>query len=470
MNDYRQNISLEEIIVYCKKVCGANYVIVDSKQKIKYGNDHTSDLFFEADVVVKPNSTEQVASIVSFGNIYNIPITPRGGGSGVTGGALPIHGGILISLERLNKIISINAIDNYIIAEAGVVTNKLCSEVEKLNLCFPIPPSSSSYSFIGGNVAENSGSVKSCKYGSTANFVLNLEVVLPTGEIIWTGSNVVKNSTGFNLTQLFVGSEGLLGIITKIVYRLIPKLHEEVYMLVAFKNLHNACSAVISIKQSGINPSAVELIGNEALKLTSSYLNEKLPLIDEGINSHLLIILEEMKTKTLTDNIESLRLMLGEYAEGHIYVAYSSEEKKKLSKLRFSIGEAMTQNGKTYRDIDACVPLSRLLEHLSKVEMICYKYKIKLVYFGHAMDGNVHTMLLTEKNESFYECANIESAAREVYISAVKNGGVISGEHGIGMLQKEFMQIQFSDKQLSLMLSIKRLLDPNGILNLGKVF
>lgn len=462
---------LSEISDHLSKICGNQHVFTSAEELFFYGMDQTLDLHFPFDVLVKPGTADEIASVLKVCNTYKIPVTPRGGGSGVTGGALPVRGGVVLSLERLNKIIKVDKTDAYVIAEAGVVTADLCREVEKSGLCFPVEPSSSHFSFIGGNVAENAGSIRSCKYGTTTQYVLNLEVVLADGTIIWTGANVRKNVTGLNLTQLFVGSEGVLGIITKVVYRLLPAQGLTVSLLAAFEDVQSACNAVIDIRRSAIFPSAVELIGHNALKITAEYLKEPLPLMSQEVKAHLLLEFQHHNKEMLNDEIDRTVAVIEKYIPPEdILFADNDTGRKQLWKLRFSIGNAIKNDASDYRDIDISVPLSFLYQYIGGVEEICARNNIAVAWFGHAMDGNLHTMLLTKKRDRLNGYNINETAIREIYTYAISNGGVISGEHGIGFLQKEFMDIQFSVSHLALIKKIKALFDPNGILNPGKLF
>ena len=451
------------------KICGNDFVITNADVLYPYGKDQTLDLHFPFDILVKPATAEEISAILKCCNNYKIPVTPRGGGSGVTGGALPVRRGLVLSLERLNKILCIQKTDAYVIAESGVVTSDLCEQVEKVGLYFPIAPSSASYSFVGGNVAENAGSIYSCRYGSTAQYVINLEVVLPNGEVIWTGANVSKNASGLNLTQLFVGSEGILGVITKVVYRLLKKPPHEVSLLAGFESLKDACEAVKAIKESTVIPAAVELIDQYALTVTSAYLKGPLPLINEHIKAHLLVHLQEGCESSLTHSMETIAALLEKYSNENILIGSNTAEKEKLWKLRFSIGAALTNGNRKYRDIDIVMPVSELYSYLLKIEDISRRYSVAIACFGHAMDGNLHTMLAMEEHISDDQEKRFARAVKEIYAYAIKNGGIISGEHGIGFLQKEFMSMQFSKSQISLMKDIKQLLDPNGVLNPGKV-
>lgn len=465
-----QNIDIaEQIKEFFVNICGESYVITDNSKLYPYSKDLTLNLSFPFDILIKPGNSDEIVAILTYCNKHKVPVTPRGGGSGVTGGALPVNRGVILSLERLNKIIEVNTFDGYVLAEAGVITADLCAAVEKEGLYFPVAPSSSAFSFIGGNVAENAGSINSCKYGTTSDYVLNLEVVLPTGEVIWTGANVSKNATGFNITQLFVGSEGTLGIITKIVYRLIHKPRYEVSLLVNFTSTQVAILAIKELKKIAVHPSAVELIGLNALHMTAVYLNKPLPLINQEMNCHVLIQLQEEHEQVLYQSMELIATVFEKYSGEQILIANTQSEKEKLWMLRHNIGAAMVSEGRKYRDIDVAVPLSMLDKYIARTEEICRKQGILLVYFGHALDGNLHTMLVMNEKMTTDEERKLTITVKEIYSYAIELGGVISGEHGIGYLQKEFMNLQFSSEQLRTMKQLKMLFDPNGILNPGKI-
>jgi glycolate oxidase len=455
-------VSTQHFVDLLSGISGSEYVLAYSGEIDSYGRDETLHFTFPFDILVRPGSPAEIGAIMKACNEYKVPVTPRGGGSGVTGGALPVMGGIVLSLERMNTIIGINREDSYVIAEAGVITADLCRAVEQEGLYFPVAPSSSAFSFIGGNVAENAGSIRSCRYGSTAQYVLNLEVVLPTGEIIWTGANVRKSATGIDLNHLFIGSEGILGIITKIVYRLLPIPVHTVFLLAGFGSLEDACRAIHGISRSNLSPSAVELICRNAMDITSAYLGGSLPLVKENIDAQLLIEVE-------VDNAVQMAEILGAHTTEDILAADTHLEKERLSMLRFNIGNAMTSGGKTYRDIDSTVPLSRLYDHIRHTEAVCRAHEMELVCFGHALDGNLHTMLMMDEAQGSGYGERLEKALHAIYGYALSNGGVISGEHGIGYLQKEFMSVQFTEDQLMVMRNIKRLFDPHHILNPGKI-
>ena len=456
-----------EIIEGFISICGNNFVRVNHGEKLKYSKDETIDYCFPFDVLIIPASTSEISDILKLCNKWQIPVTPRGGGSGVTGGALPVKRGVVLSLERLNKVIEINKEDDYAIVESGVITQTFCDQVEDLGMYFPVIPTSSNMSFTGGNVAENAGSIKSCKYGTTSDFILNLEVVLPNGEVIWTGRNVKKNVSGLNLTQLFVGSEGVLGVITKIVYRLIKKPKREVSFLLGFDSLRKACSMVLDLKSSEVSPSAVEFIGSEAIEMAKDFFDEDLPLTKSTINSHLLIQIEESDDDRITFYLETIFRLSKPHTKYDILVAQTSFEKDILWKIRMGLGAILTSNNGKYRDIDITVPVSNIYDYLKKIKDVASKYDIEIVRFGHVLDGNLHAMIRINK---FGTEERVNSVIREIYSYAISRGGTISGEHGIGYVQKELMPMQFSSEYLNLLKKIKMVFDPKGILNPGKIF
>lgn len=451
-------------------ICGDRYVVTDTDLLYAYGKDQTLDLHFPFDILVKPGTPAEIAAIMKLANQHRIPVTPRGGGSGVTGGALPVKRGIVLSLERLDRIVGVHPADSYIVAESGAITEEVCKAAAAHGLYFPVAPSSAAYSFVGGNVAENAGSIYSCRYGTTSHYVLNLEVVLPSGDIIWTGANVMKNATGLNLTQLFTGSEGTLGIITKVVYRLLPAPLHETSLLAAFNSTEAACSALAAIKQSVVQPAAAELIGRRALEVTAAFLPGPLPLVNDHVQAHVLLHLQENSEAAMWEAIEKTAAILEPYTTEEILTGSSASERERLWQVRFNIGAALTAGNRRYRDIDIAVPLSGLYDYIQEVEKICAAHQVPVASFGHALDGNLHTMLQLDAQQNAEEDDRVEQAVQAIYAYAIRNGGVISGEHGIGLIQQPLMNLQFTAPHLALMQGIKQLFDPNGILNPGKIF
>jgi glycolate oxidase len=459
---------IREIFSRLESICGTGNVFLYTPELSDYGKDETMEIQFPFDILVKPETSGEISMILQTCNEYKIHITIRGGGSGVCGGALSINGGLILSLEKMNKIITINEIDGYVIAEAGVVTKDLCDAVERKGLYFPVSPSSSAYSFVGGNVSTNAGSINSCKFGKTGNYVLNLEVVLPTGEVIWTGANVRKNSSGLNFTQLFVGSEGVLGIITKVVYQLLPMPDNEVIILAGFNNLEATIEALHALKKSNLKLSMAELLSPGAIHSTAAYLSEKLPLVCDDVSYHLLLGMQYDSGKEYF--LELLGDIVYRHTTHELLVGETSLEKDRMMKIRNNIGAFLKSNNMTYRDIDASVPFSFLHEYIIKVEELSVKYNAALIYFGHALDGNLHVMLRQQKELTEEQIHLHDKVLKDIYQFVVACGGVISGEHGIGFFQREYMAIQYPPKNLEMMKQIKKLFDPNAIINTGNFF
>lgn len=467
-NYYSKKSQMQYLVDELVSICGVTGVFTKAEDLAPYERDETMNFRFPFEVLVKPSSADEVSKVLKCCNVYNIPVTPRGGGSGVTGGALPVNGGIVLSTERLNKIISLNEVDGYVVAEAGVITDDLCAFVEEKGFYFPVSPTSRSSSFIGGNVAENAGSIHSCKYGSVSRYVLNLEIVLPTGEIIWTGANVSKNATGLDITHLFVGSEGIIGVITKVVFRLLPCFKKQVALLAAFDDMEKACKAVIALKKLTVVPSAVELLCADSIRLAKASIIERFPFTELYTKAHLIVELSAFDDYEIDTGLTDVFNILEVYSSENILYGVTNDEKRKIWSLRRNIGNALTSNGRFYRDIDICVPVSFLYQYIIFIEDLRNKENLDLIYFGHAFDGNLHTMLLFTDTNAI-EQERLESILQRIYQKVIDYEGVISGEHGIGMLQKDFMKMQFSNEHLQLFKKIKSLFDPNGIMNPGKV-
>ena len=453
-----------------QKIVGENYVITDSEEKYIYEQDNTGNLRFPCDCVVKPASSQEISAILQMCSEYALQVTVRGGGTGVTGGALPLYGGIVLSLERFNRILEIDTTNSWALVESGVVTQKLSDAAKDRGLYYPIVPGSGGSCLIGGNISTGAGSHRSARYGTIRDYVINLEVVLPTGEIMWTGANTTKNSSGFNLTQLFVGSEGTLGVITRALLKLVPFPSHEIVLLSAFDSTKNAISAIEDIAMAGISPSSVELICEDALWHTAEYLKYDFPLLDLKTKAHLLVELDAYEHHELMSRAEKSTTIIEQHTDQEILVGDTTESKKKLWQLRECIGEAMTQNGLQYRDVDICVPRSQLLNYLEGVQNICRQHDLRTASFGHAWDGNLHTMILLSDEESIFPNEKVDKALEEIHHFGGELGGVISGEHGIGLLQRDLFRMLSSERKMELVRGIKKLFDPAGIINKDKIF
>jgi glycolate oxidase len=451
-----------------KKIVGEKFAFVDEDMLRHYAHDETEDLHYFPEVVIKPRTAEEISAVLKICNKEKIPLTPRGGGTGLSGGALPHLGGVLLSTERMNSILQIDEQNLQVTTEPGVITEVLQDAVKEKNLFYPPDPSSKGSCFIGGNVAENSGGPKAVKYGVVKDYVLNLEVVLPTGEIIWTGANVLKNATGYSLTQLIVGSEGTLGIVTKIVLKLIPLPKYDLLMLVPFNSAENACASVSAIFRAGYTPSAIEFMERDALEWVSKFV-ESTVKIEDGVQAHLLIEVDGNNMDVLMQDMEGISDVVQKFECGEILFAEDAQQKTELWKMRRRVGEAVKSHS-IYKEEDAVVPRAELPVLLNAVKEIGKKYSFHSVCYGHAGDGNLHINIIKGSLTNEEWNGSLKEGIREIFVLVKKLGGTISGEHGIGLVQKEYMDIVFDKTQMRLMKEIKKVFDPNNILNPGKIF
>lgn len=457
----------EQDIRFFQSIEGLECIIDEETLEI-YSHDETEDIRSLPQIVLKPDSVEQISQVMQYCFTNEIPVTPAGARTGLSGGAIPVRGGVLLSMEKFNRILNVDEKNHQVTTEPGVITQVLQDHVKEKGLFYPPDPASKGSCFIGGNVSENSGGPKAVKYGVTADYVLNLEVVLPNGEIIWTGANVLKNATGYNLTQLIVGSEGTLAIITKIVLRLIPHPTHDLLMLVPFYSAEEACRAVADIFRAGITPSGLEFMERDALIWTKEFLDDDSIYVGDDHGAHLLIEVDGFDPEVLMKDCERIMEVLDAFETDEILFAESQAQKDKLWKLRRSVGEAVKANS-IYKEEDTVVPRFELPRLLHTVKAIGNKYGFKSVCYGHAGDGNLHVNII--KGEMSDEQWNNELtiAISELFEEVIKLGGTLSGEHGIGLVQRPYMHIAFTDTTLELMRSIKKSFDPKGILNPDKI-
>ncbi|MBN9350582.1 MAG: FAD-binding protein [Chitinophagaceae bacterium] len=458
-----------EIIDSFKKICGNEYVITNDEEKEKFTHDQTESLRFMPQVVIRARTAEEISNVLKICNQSLIPVTPRGAGTGLSGGALPNLGGVVITTERMNSILEIDEQNLQVITEPGVITEELQNAVKAKKLFYPPDPASKGSCFIGGNISEGSGGPKAVKYGVVKDYVLNLEVVLPSGEIMWTGANVLKNSTGYNLTQLVVGSEGTLCFVTKIVLKLIPYPEHDLLMLVPFKEVEKASEAVSAIFRAGYTPSALELMEIDALKIVSKEVDAGSIPISDDIAAHLIIEVDGNHEETLMTEMEAISELLQNFDCGEIYFADSSAQKESLWKLRRKVAEVVKRVGYTIEE-DTVVPRYRLPDLIKGVKNLGMEHGFTSVCYGHAGDGNLHIRIKKEGTSNSQDDPEIIKSLRALFTLVHNLGGTISGEHGIGLVQKGFMDIVFSETQLNLMRGIKKVFDPNNILNAGKIF
>ncbi len=462
-----KKINIDDLL-YLRDIVGDNYVFTEEEKLFSYSHDETEDLSFPPEVVVQPSNVNQVAAIIKYCNEKSISITPCGARTGLSGGSLPVFGGIALSIERLNSIVEIDERNLQATVEPGVINQVFREAVEKKGLFYPPDPASKGSCFLGGNIAENAGGPKALKYGVTKDYVLNLEVVLPTGDIIWTGANVLKNSTGYNLTQLMIGSEGTLGIITKIIFKLIPLPSRDLTMLVPFNSAEKACQSVSAVFNYGIIPSALEFIERDAIDWTLKYSDYKID-IQKDVQAHLLIEVDGDNLDLLYSDCEKIADIMQKFECGEILLADNERQKEQLWQIRRGISEAVKANS-IYKEEDTVVPRAELPNLLNGVKQIGNKYGFKSVCYGHAGDGNLHVNIIKANMSDNAWNTKLKLGIREIFELTKNLGGTISGEHGIGFVQKEYMDIVLSKKNIELQKGIKKLFDPNNILNPGKIF
>lgn len=458
-----------EILFALENIVGSTNIFSDLETRNHYGHDETEDYVFPPSIVVKPANANEISEVLKIANEYKIPTTPIGARTGLSGGALSIYQGIGLSMERLNKIIEIDEQNLQVIVEPAVITQVLREAVADKGLFYPVDPSSQGSCWIGGNVAENSGGARAVKYGVTKDYVLNMEVVLPNGEIIWTGANTLKNSTGYNLTQLMVGSEGTLGVITKIVLKLLPQNSYNVLMLVPFFKASQACEAVSAIFRAGIVPSALEFMERDAIDWTLKFVDGLNVKVKDNVEAHLLIEVDGNYPEILMHEAEKIMNVVEQFEIDEVLFADSEDQKNALWKMRRSVAEAVKSNS-IYKEEDTVVPRYVLPELLNGIKKIGNKYGFKSVCYGHAGDGNLHVNIIKSEMSDENWQTEVPKGIREIFELTVALKGTLSGEHGIGYVQKNFMDIAFSKVHLELMERIKYVFDPNNILNPGKIF
>lgn len=457
----------EKVLSKLVETVGKDAVLTDFEDLKLYSRDFTENLSFNPEAIVKPATTSEVSEIMKIANEFKIPVVPRGGGTGLSGGALPIHGGICLSMEKFKKIIEIDKENFQAIVEPGVITQVLQEECEKQNLYYPPDPASKGSSFLGGNLAECSGGPRAVKYGVTKDYILGIEFVTPTGEIINSGARVLKNVSGYNLTQLLVGSEGTLGIITKIILKLIPLPKHKKVLLAAYNSIDDCARTVAKIFQSGITPSALELMEKSAMQAAERQLSKKFP--NGNAEAQLLIEVDGNHEESLNQDIETIAEVVTNEGAFDVLLAEDNQKMNELWSLRRCIGEAVKSISE-YKEEDTVVPRSKIPELIKGVKQISEKYNITSICYGHAGDGNVHVNILKDKLDDESWEKNLDTAIREIFKLTVSLGGTISGEHGIGYSQKNYLPIALGVEEIALMRNIKRTLDPNNIMNPGKIF
>lgn len=457
-----------EHLTFFRQILGDKYVLFDKENLIHYSKDETEDLRYAPEVVLKPRSPQEIAQILTYCNTHIIPVTARGAGTGLSGGALPILGGVILSMERFNSILEIDERNLQATVEPGVINQVFQEAVKEKKLFYPPDPASFGSCFLGGNIAHCSGGPKAVKYGVTRDYVLNLEVVLASGEIVWTGANVLKNSTGYNLTHLIIGSEGTLGIVTKIVFKLIPLPQFTVVMLVPFFSAESACASVSQVFKAGIVPSGMEFMERDAIDWVLKFMDTSPVEIKAEHQAHILIELDGNNLDVLMSEAEKVSEVVQQFECDEILFAESEQQKQNLWLMRRKVAESVKANS-IYKEEDTVVPRAELPQLLKGVKEIGTRYGFKSVCYGHAGDGNLHVNIIKANMSDEAWNNKLTEGIREIFQLCVKLGGTISGEHGIGLVQKKYMDIAFNETRMNLQRGIKNLFDPKHILNPGKI-
>ena len=460
----KTNASKPEVLEKLKQIIGAENLLIEPEKVEPYGADAVKEKF-PPEAVVFPESTEQMVKILKLANEFLFPVTARGGGVGYTGGAVPVDGGIVIGTDRMNKIIEVNPDDLYVICQPGLTTYALQQAVEKYGLLFPPDPASYKDSFIGGNIAENAGGMRTPKYGVTKHSVLGLEVVTAMGEVIRTGGKTVKNVVGFDLTGLMCGSEGLLGIITEATLKLLPMPETTSTVRASFKTMKEACEVLTKFTPEGLLPMAMEVIDRNCVgAIEQNYAFG----LSKDAGAILLVAVDGAKEQVEKD-AQLIEKILKEYDGFDVLRSANKEDEDKLWDVRRAISPSLMKYGTLKINEDVVVPRSRVPELISEVEEIGRKHNTFVANFGHAGDGNIHVNFMCDR-ENPESIARARQCVKETFALSVKLGGSISGEHGIGYVKAAYLDMAIDTPTLSVMKAIKKVFDPNGILNPGKMF
>ena len=457
-----------DILTAIQIIVGAENVITQHEALQKYSHDETEDLTYYPEVVARPKSVEEVSALMKLCNEHFIPVTPRGAGTGLSGGALPIKGGLLIAMERFNHVLVIDEQNLQATVEPGVVTEEFMNQVAEKGLLYPVDPASKGSCFIGGNISHGSGGPRVVKYGTIREYVLNLEVVLPDGDVIWTGANTLKYASGYNLTQLMIGSEGTLAIITKIVVKLIPRPTVDALLMASFNSNEAACGAVSAIFRAGIIPSALEFMERRGVEwvIENDGINFDLK---EGVEAFLLIEVDGTNQDVIFSDCEKINQVLEEFDCKEVLFADTAAQKEELWRIRRTMAVSVKSNS-VYKEEDTVVPRAALPQLIKGIKETGAKYGFESVCYGHAGDGNLHVNIIKGQMSDDAWHNELKHGIREIFELTVALGGTLSGEHGIGLVQKDFMPIKYTETHFALWRGIKQVFDKNGILNPGKIF
>ena len=454
---------------------GPGNVFSDADRTFDYGHDEFSmtEIARQPDLVVRPGTTAEVAAVLKIADAHGIPVTPRGGATGLCGGCVPVCGGIVLSLERMNRVLEIDADNQMAVTEAGVRLSDFTKAVEEGGLYFPPHPGDES-AMMGGLVATNAGGSRAVKYGTIRNYVRGLELVTPAGDVLWLGGKLEKSSTGYNLMHLVIGSEGTLGVVTKVVLHLKAKPGIMRSLVVPFEELEPALETVPLIMKRGIVPLAVEFLEIEPIILTEEHIRKKWPT--KLGKTHLLIILDAPSDDEMDRLSQAVAEVCVEKGAIDVFIADTPSKQDEVLTIRSKIYDAIKSG--TVEILDIAVPRAEVAGHVRKVREVAARYGIWLPTFGHAADGNIHTHIMKSRcmngqmvpvPESEWR-AKVDKVREAIFRDCRERGGVISGEHGIGLVKKAYLPLVLDEKQIDVMRGIKKVFDPAGIMNPAKIF
>lgn len=460
-----------ELVGELEAIVGKANLLTDLERMENYSHDETSkeEYAHSPEVVITPTSADQIAAVMKLATRERIPVTPRGAGSGLSGGAIPLFGGIVLSVEKMNKVLEIDEANLTVTAEAGIVTNELNEQLKSRGLFFAGYPMSLETCFLGGNIAENAGGGKAVKYGVTGRYILGLEVVTPQGDIVELGGKVTKDVSGYDLKQLYIGSEGTLGIITKATIKLlgVPKVASN--LLVPFATAQQAIAVVPLIMKQGIIPTSIEFMDRSSIEMSCSYLNESLPL--EGVGAMLLIEIDGTDEQT----VERELIQVGDLCSGQgameVYIAEDATTRERIWSVRRNIAEAIKVYSPVQSLEDVVVPIASIPLVLPRLQELKEKYQVRIPCYGHAGDGNLHATIVKDPGMSLADWKELEpKLLTELYAFITGElGGKISGEHGIGLKRKGFLKALIPDAEYQLFKALKAAFDPLYIMNPGKI-
>ena len=457
----------QEILAKLQALVGAQNVVTDKEQLVLYSHDEVTDPAYHhlPEAVVFAENTQQVAAVVKLANAYHFPVVPRGAGTGLACGAVPIYGGVVLSLEKMNKIIEINADAMYAVVEPGVRTSDLQAAAAEKGVFYAGDPCSGDSCFIGGNVATNAGGNRAVKYGTTRHQVYAIEVVNPTGHIVQLGARLQKQTTGYCLDQLVIGSEGTLGIITQITVKLLPLPKYSMDLLAVFESAEAAIGTVNKLIKGGITPTCVEYMDNITIKSVERYLGTSLQGSDKG--NYLIVEVEAASE----DDLDEKACLMDEICTGNGAGDVLVAEHEKIWQARKAFAEAVRAESLIVCKEDVVCPVDQEPALLAEILRLAQKYSLVTRIASHAGDGNIHLNILKQEAEDYADWdARVKANQQELYSFIYAHGGRLSGEHGIGAKRKKLMEEFTNPDELEMMRAIKKALDPNNILNPGKIF